>query len=131
MDDNKEKDEVMGKVGQMALDAPRMGDCDEAGCAVNIILAAQLGAAKGYEAGQPKWTPVRSEADLPIEDGYYLATVGAVGIDPDETTCHELNWFKGKWYLPSDEMIEMGPVIAWMPLPTPFTASKEDENERD
>lgn len=56
---------------------------------------------------------------LPEEDGYYLATVGSVGIDPDETTCHELNWFKGKWYLPNDEMIEIGPVIAWRRKPEP------------
>lgn len=67
------------------------------------------------------WEPIMDEKDLPKEDGYYLATVGSVGIDASETTCHELNWFKGKWYLPSDEMIEMGTVIAWMPKPEPYT----------
>lgn len=66
-----------------------------------------------------RWIVIANEG-TPAEDGYYLATVGSVGIDPTETTCHELNWFKGKWYLPNDEMIEMGPVIAWRYKPTPF-----------
>lgn len=75
------------------------------------------------------WVEIRSEADFPKEDGYYLATVGSVGIDPSETTCHELNWFKGKWYLPSDEMIEMYPVIAWMPKPKPHTKQPDASTE--
>lgn len=73
-----------------------------------------------YAASIDRWIPIRTVDDLPKEDGYYLATVGSFGIDPSDTTCHELNWFKGKWYLPSDEMVEMEPVIAWMHKPEPF-----------
>jgi hypothetical protein len=77
----------------------------------------------GYDhaAAELRWIPIRSADDLPKENGYYLATCGSVGIDPDDTTSHELNWFGGKWYLPSDEMIEMDGVIAWMKKPKPYT----------
>ena len=77
----------------------------------------------GYDhaAAELPWIPIRSADDLPKENGYYLATCGSVGIDPDDTTSHELNWFSGKWYLPSDEMIEMDGVIAWMKKPQPYT----------
>lgn len=87
------------------------------------------GVRAGYNAAMNReWTPVSER--LPDEDGYYLATVGSVGIDPSETTCHELNWFKGVWYLPNDEMIAMPDVIAWMPLPEPYQPdSGEEKND--
>jgi len=90
----------------------------------------------GYDhaAAELRWIPIRSADDLPKEDGYYLATCGSVGIDPDDTTSHELNWFGGKWYLPSDEMIEMDGVIAWMEKPKPYTEPAEkiaEVGERD
>lgn len=66
-----------------------------------------------------RWIVIAEEGQ-PQEDGYYLTTVGSVGIDPSETTCHELNWFKGQWYLPTDEMIPMEPVIAWRHKPKPY-----------
>lgn len=85
--------------------------------------------AKEIESVTPKpcvWIPVSER--LPDDDGYFLATVGSFGIDPSETTCHELNWFKGKWYLTSDEMIEMGPVIAWMEKPEPYQEVKDGQD---
>lgn len=70
-----------------------------------------------------RWIVIATEG-LPPEDGYYLATVGSAGIDPADATTHELNWFKGKWYLPSDEMVEMGPVVAWRLMPKPYIAEE-------
>lgn len=90
------------------------------------------GFSSGYDhaAAELRWIPIRSADDLPKENGYYLATCGSVGIDPDDTTSHELNWFGGKWYLPSDEMIEMDGVIAWMKKPKPYT-EPADSGERE
>jgi len=85
----------------------------------------------GYDhaAAELRWIPIRSADDLPKENGYYLVTCGSVGIDPDDTTSHELNWFGGKWYLPSDEMIEMDGVIAWMKKPKPYTEPADNIGE--
>lgn len=80
-------------------------------------------------AAELRWIPIRSADDLPKENGFYLATCGSVGIDPDDTTSHELNWFGGKWYLPSDEMIEMDGVIAWMKKPKPYTEPADNIGE--
>lgn len=89
----------------------------------------RAGYREGYNAAMNReWTSVSER--LPDEDGYYLATVGSVGIDPSETTCHELNWFKGVWYLPNDEMITMPDVIAWMEIPEPYQPdSGEEKND--
>ena len=87
----------------------------------------------GYDhaAADQRWIPIQSADDLPKENGYYLATCGSVGIDPDDTTSHELNWFGGKWYLPSDEMIEMDGVIAWMEKPKPYTEPADNIGEEE
>lgn len=82
-----------------------------------------------HAAAELRWIPIRSADDLPKENGYYLVTCGSVGIDPDDTTSHELNWFGGKWYLPSDEMIEMDGVIAWMKKPKPYTEPADNIGE--
>lgn len=84
-----------------------------------------------HAAAELRWIPIRSADDLPKENGYYLATCGSVGIDPDDTTSHELNWFGGKWYLPSDEMIEMDGVIAWMEKPKPYTEPADNMGEEE
>jgi len=91
------------------------------------VMCFEEGFAAGYDhAAEMRWIPIRSAGDLPKENGYYLATCGSVGIDPDDTTSHELNWFNGKWYLPSDEMIEMDGVIAWMKKPKPYTGPADN-----
>lgn len=84
-----------------------------------------------HAAADQRWIPIQSADDLPKENGYYLATCGSVGIDPDDTTSHELNWFGGKWYLPSDEMIEMDGVIAWMEKPKPYTEPADNIGEEE
>ena len=62
---------------------------------------------------QDKWIPV-TEA-LPEENGTYLACY------EDATVL--LDWFNGKWffYRTNPAVEETGTIIAWRPLPEPYT----------
>lgn len=63
----------------------------------------------GYEAGKPKWIPIRSAADLPTKTGWYLVTTTKTGT----RTVIEALFKDGEFHERC--------VIAWQPLPEPYT----------
>ena len=62
---------------------------------------------------QDRWIPVTKR--LPEENGTYLACY------EDATVL--LDWFNGKWffYRTNPAVEETGTIIAWRPLPEPYT----------
>ena len=62
---------------------------------------------------QDRWIPVTER--LPEENGTYLACY------EDATVL--LDWFNGKWffYRTNPAVEETGTIIAWRPLPEPYT----------
>ena len=62
---------------------------------------------------QDRWVPVTER--LPEENGTYLACY--------EDATVVLDWFNGKWffYRTNPAVEETGTIIAWRPLPEPYT----------
>lgn len=73
----------------------------------------------GYEAGKPKWIPIRSADDLPKEYGEYYATT-IVETDPFAT---EPRVIKAVYDDITKDRFWLGSFSAWMPIvkPEPYT----------
>ncbi|MBR3580751.1 MAG: DUF551 domain-containing protein [Lachnospiraceae bacterium] len=75
---------------------------------------------------QTRWIPCSER--LPEEDGQYLITVKYVHVDGyDDIYAEHGEWGDGNW-----DMFCFGhcgqveTILAWMPLPEPYTAESED-----
>jgi len=87
------------------------------------MLAANLGYEYGYRAGQPQWIAVSER--FPSESGYYLVTVnGVVWM----AFCAKRDDGSFCWIDVNPDNNKGGlDVIAWMPLPSPYTESDNTE----
>ena len=80
----------------------------------------KYGAQRQYEADKaecPHWIPVTER--LPEESGAYLVTIAYVWDGKRETMQVVAAFYNGQWNaFPGDE------IIAWMPLPAPYSEVK-------
>lgn len=85
---------------------------------------------------QPAWIPVSER--LPEVNGSYLTTIKGIGyynrIRSFANSLHKIDKYdfsskKAGWYFYDSECgyIEETDVIAWMPLPKPYTESEDEE----
>lgn len=85
---------------------------------------------------QPRWIPVSER--LPEVNGSYLTTIKGIGyynrIRSFANSLHKIDKYdfsskKAGWYFYDSECgyIEETDVIAWMPLPQPYTESEDGE----
>ena len=100
------------------------------------VVISQLRSDRDRLEESHRWVPVSER--LPEEDGKYLTTVKGIGLVYNEIRCFSKNLYevneyefcdkKGPgWYFFDHEYgdIEETNVIAWMPLPKPFTTESE------
>ena len=85
---------------------------------------------------QPRWISVSER--LPEVNGQYLTTIEGIGyynrIRSFTNSLHKIDKYKfsskeAGWYFYDSECgyIEEADVIAWMPLPQPYTESEDEE----
>lgn len=80
---------------------------------------------------EPKWIPVSEKLpDHPENNDYYLVTIQCEHYDGwDDYVTGFAEWTEHGW----DELscyIGQIKVIAWMPLPEPYKAESEDQNDK-
>ena len=87
--------------------------CLPANESTNLHKAVMLAISALEKQEQDRWIPVTER--LPEENGTYLACYEDVTV--------LLDWFNGKWffYRTNPAIEETGTVIAWKPLPEPYT----------
>lgn len=76
---------------------------------------------------EPHWIPVTER--LPEKEGWYFATVHPDYIVPDSRHTDSLYWLDGKWWFYDYDArmaVWIDPIIAWMPLPEPYTEKGEE-----
>ena len=88
----------------------------------------RMGYQAGYAAAQ-RWIPCSER--LPEENGQYLITVKYKHVDSYEDIYAEHGeWIDGRWDMFSfGHCGEVEDIIAWMPLPAPYSPEGEEHGE--
>lgn len=82
-----------------------------------------------------KWTPIKE--GLPKKEGFYLVqskyrfipVIVWFGRDPSDIPCEDDNCNSQFWFDDSADFpmpIDMGHILAWMPLPEPYKEDNDD-----
>lgn len=94
--------------------------------ALSLLCGASLITEAPTIEPEPQWIPCSER--LPKEDGQYLITVKYKHVDGyDDIYAEHGDWYDAKWDMFCfGHCGEVEDIIAWMPLPEPYTERREE-----